>query len=115
MTFFCPLFFSICFSLSSLHAVLTELLLQISPFFAVACFSVKSVPSWPSPVFISQKREAYIKMIGAWWRKNVIEKVHAAAYSGRFTIKVWLSVPPRAHAVASACMLSCCSNTAFMK
>lgn len=54
-------------------------------------------------------------MIGAWWRKNVIEKVHAAAYSGRFTIKVLLSVPPRAHAVASACMLSCCSNTAFMK
>ena len=27
-------------------------------------------------------------MFGAWWRKNVIEKVHAAAYSGRFTIKV---------------------------
>jgi hypothetical protein len=59
-------------------------------------------------------------MIGAWWRKNVIEKVHAAAYSGRFTVKVWLSVPPCAHArllyrqrpdpVASACMLSCCSN-----
>ena len=28
-------------------------------------------------------------MLGAWWRKNVIEKVHAAAYSGRFTIKVF--------------------------
>ena len=27
-------------------------------------------------------------MLGAWWRKNVIEKVHAAAYSGRFAIKV---------------------------
>ena len=27
-------------------------------------------------------------MFGAWWRKNVIEQVHAAAYSGRFTIKV---------------------------
>ena len=63
-------------------------------------------------------------MIGAWWRKNVIEKVHAAAYSGRFTIKVLLSVPPRAHSrllyrhrpdpVASACMLSCCSNTATL-
>uniref|UniRef100_A0A7S0VB19 Uncharacterized protein n=1 Tax=Hemiselmis tepida TaxID=464990 RepID=A0A7S0VB19_9CRYP len=25
-------------------------------------------------------------MIGAWWRKNVIEKVHAAAHSGKFTI-----------------------------
>ena len=25
-------------------------------------------------------------MIGSWWRKNVIEKVHAAAYSGKFTI-----------------------------
>uniref|UniRef100_A0A6U2F9H1 Uncharacterized protein n=2 Tax=Hemiselmis andersenii TaxID=464988 RepID=A0A6U2F9H1_HEMAN len=25
-------------------------------------------------------------MLGAWWRKNVIEKVHAAAYSGKFTI-----------------------------
>lgn len=25
-------------------------------------------------------------MIGAWWRKNVIEKVHAAAYSGKYTI-----------------------------
>mmetsp|Transcript_29954 Transcript_29954/g.71300 ORF Transcript_29954/g.71300 Transcript_29954/m.71300 type:complete len:130 (-) Transcript_29954:28-417(-) len=26
-------------------------------------------------------------MIGAWWRKNVIEKVHALAYSGKFTVK----------------------------
>mmetsp|Transcript_33126 Transcript_33126/g.83593 ORF Transcript_33126/g.83593 Transcript_33126/m.83593 type:complete len:137 (+) Transcript_33126:58-468(+) len=26
-------------------------------------------------------------VVGAWWRKNVIEKVHAAAYSGNFTIK----------------------------
>mmetsp|Transcript_46957 Transcript_46957/g.73491 ORF Transcript_46957/g.73491 Transcript_46957/m.73491 type:complete len:126 (-) Transcript_46957:369-746(-) len=26
-------------------------------------------------------------MFGAWWRKNVIEKVHAAAYSGKFTIQ----------------------------
>jgi hypothetical protein len=113
MTFFCALpFFS--FLLKS-SCCFNSTSTAISPFFAVACFSVKSVSSWPSPVFISKKREAYIKMIGAWWRKNVIEKVHAAAYSGRFTIKVWLSVPPRAHAVASACMLSCCSNTAFMK
>ena len=32
-------------------------------------------------------------MIGAWWRKNVIEKVHAAAYSGRFAIKALIPMP----------------------
>ncbi len=28
---------------------------------------------------------------GSWWRKNVIEKVHAASYSGKYTINnPWL-------------------------